>query len=237
MKRFLTAAIIMSAILSINAQAQINTPEGIPISSGNMIGYVNIPITNGELKLVSVPFTPMNSKDAFKTSEVFRDSLPVQSRVYSWDSVLRDWLIATYAWNSRAGTNVWRPDVSIKSGQGLLVKLPATPVGTYTISFLGSIPVDSTIRVPLAGGYTLIGYPYPVEVNITNTVFGTNAVDQDKILYWENGRWGSVTYAWDKLQEKFTWQPSNIVINIGMGVFYKSGSARTNEEVMPFPPF
>lgn len=209
--------LIVTSVIAVLACGAAFAQSTSVVSSVNVVGYNQITIPSNKLVLVSVGF----DRGTNNTLASMFGHLPNGTKISIWETVpVQGW--KTYqrgltGFTAAVGTN------RIAVGSGCFVQLPAN-VQT-NIYFSGDVPTNETYALNRTNGYTMLSYPYPVDVAITNTAIGKSAVNGNKISVWRNN--GYTTY-----QRGLTgWgAPGSNVLTVGSAyIFYGTTSYATNE--------
>lgn len=212
MKKYIAAAVIAGLISGV-AFADTNT-----VASANVLGYNRVTIPSNQYVLVSLAF----DRGTNNTLTSLFGTLPNGSKAYVWDTTKQGY--TTYArgvtgWGT-SGTN------RIPIGSGVFLTLPVNVQTNIYLS--GDVPTAQTTTLYRVNGYTMLSFPYPVAVAITNTALAKGAVNGNKIYVWNNGY---TTYA----RGVTGWGTAGSnVLKIGQA-FYFQGAVNTNvNEIKPY---
>ena len=211
MKSLRITVLLLSLVFTL-AWADSNT-----VASANILGYTKITIPSNQYMLVT-----LNFNNESNTVDGLFGSLPIGTIVYFWDTGTQNYHSISKGragWGA-SGTNV------IMIGSGAFVKLPVNVQTTLLLS--GTVPSAESTPLYKANGYSLVAYPYPVEMKVTNTVLAKSASAGDFISIWDNG-W--ITYS----KGRAGWTTAeNVKIKIGQAFFYRSYSNSIVNEPRPY---
>jgi hypothetical protein len=162
----LTAALVAAGVASSMAQSN--------VYSLNIVGYVNVPVTGGRLYILNNPLDDgqgdiiTNVLNSFATNSAAEDGTTVWkfNQAQGFSPLPETWFDFLQAWSP--GTNVLAP------GTGFFIQ----PSSSMTITFVGSVVLSSTNKLPV--GLSLVGSAYPASTNVTT--LGFTGQDQDQIF-------------------------------------------------------
>lgn len=216
----ITAILLGTLIASSAALAQTNQ-----VLSRNAVGYIKVGVgTLNSLTLVSNPFFPMDASGDLVTN-VFA-ALANSSSVAIWNEGSQSY--NTFSKSSRGswtGTGVstarfFRADGAfVRSG------------GTSTVFFMGEVPDSTTAPTTTqsrAQGLTMLGNPYPVEVLLTNSTFGTSLPNGGSISLWNPSTTSYTTFS---KSTRGSWTGTGVstaTIKPGEGVFIRATNTAQN---------
>lgn len=152
---YLAAAALLGGLLTASAQSN--------VYSLNIVGYVNVEVKNG----YNMVANPLNDGNGNNSTNLVPSTLPVNSQVLVFDPV------GGYTTSTKKATG-WTLNFVIPPGKGYFVRnLGTSLTNTYVGSVAGSVPGSLTNSI--AVGYNMVGSPYPIGGNITNT--GSNTLN------------------------------------------------------------
>jgi hypothetical protein len=155
------------------------------VYSLNVVGYVNISLTNGYQMIA-------NQLDADGTgtnntlATVFGTALPNLTQVLSWDPVAQTFDVSTYRTSTSAfaGNTAGVTATGIQMGQGVFVNLPAAAAAT-TVTTVGTVmQAGAGVPAVLPQGYSLVSSQAPIAGGVKSTL-GYPAGNLDQILTWD----------------------------------------------------
>lgn len=168
------AAIVAAGALSSMAQSN--------VYSLNIVGYVNVGITNGKLSLLSNPLKPSNGDYNITNTVKLQDPGSDSSTIYTWNAGTSSWDPFTYI----DGFG-WFPDAPVALGTGFFIQ----PTLTQTITFVGEVQTGTSTNV-ISGALSLLGSKTPQGGSQPG---GTVGHDSDTIFTWDgNGNWVPYTF-------------------------------------------
>ena len=153
------------------------------VYSLNIVGYVNVNVTNAQLSLLSNPLKPSNGDYNITNTIKLQDPGSDSTIVYTWNSGASSWDSYTYV----DGFG-WLPDADINLGQGFFI----APTLSQTITFVGEVQTgNSTNAIP--AGLTLLGNKVPVAGRDPGETTGN---ENDIIYTWDRvaNSWNSTTF-------------------------------------------
>ena len=221
MKKLIVCALVVLTIAS-GAIAQ-------QVLSRNAVGYQQITLTKGVYSMIRHDFEALDT--ALAVSNVFA-SLPTSSKVLFWKEDQSGYVQLSKAaiggWGA-GGTNI------LYRGRGAWVLVPAAALSNqYQVFLMGEVPdrfTAGTSAVSVANGFTLAGYPYPVETKWTNTSLAKQAPVSSKLMIWNGTGYDSYSKAlvggWGALGNAVTITP-------GQGFWLKWANATNWTEVKPY---
>jgi len=174
--RKITAILLGTLIASSAALAQTNQ-----VLSKNAVGYIKVSIGGpNSLHLVSNPFVSLDANGDLITN-VF-GSVANSSSVAVWNESSQSY--NTYSKSSRGawlGTGI--STARFSRADGAFIRSG----GTATVFFMGEVPDTTTAPTTVQSrvqGITMLGFPYPVEVVLTNSSFGLGLPNGGAISLW-----------------------------------------------------
>ena len=213
------------------------------VYSANAVGFIKVDFPKGQWTMCSVPLNSMTGSASAPLSEILGNTnLPVGTKAYFWKSN-QTWDFETVSEIEDPDTGElipqWTPGTATFSvGQGLFVNVPDTaPSNTYTVFMTGEVPAGATSTVYQVEGFTLFGYPYPVDAGFASSKFTENASVGDKCYVWSGGSWVPSTCS--EVEDPDTgelfkqWIPE-VTFAPGSAVFYQAISSVTNPVVRPY---
>jgi hypothetical protein len=173
-KALLCAAGLL-AVGAVSALAQSN------VYSLNVVGYVNVSLTNG-FNLIANQLDVDGNRTNNTIAGVFSTNFPNLTKVYGYNTAGGTFGIATYA----SGSATWvggQPSVNngLAPGAGVWVQIPGT-AGTptpLTLTEVGNV-VQGTYNLPVSTGFQIMSLIPPVSGKV-KTDFGYPAANLDKI--------------------------------------------------------
>lgn len=211
MKKILTLA-VATGLISAAALAQTT------VSSANVVGYSKITIPSNDYVLVSTSFISTNN-----TIEGLFSELPTGSEILFWNSESQGYvgISKTRGGWGENGTNV------VERGSGIFVKLPAG-AESVEITIAGDVPNDSSVSMYTLEGYTLLSYPYSMDIPFGDTALATNSLVGDEVSFWDNG-WKSYS------KTRGGWGDfATNTLKMGQAFFYKSTTTTQLDEIKPY---
>ncbi len=197
------------------------------VTSVNAVGMVRVDLNRGDFTMVSFPFE--NSGDGSMTiNELFGDSLPSSSIVYSWDVVEQGYITSIFG--TRTGWS--NGDVEVDRKMGFYIFIPTNaPNPDYTITFSGEVPggVDAEITViPLLEGFNFVAFPYPVSKQLSETGLDDIVQSGDFVYFWNGSEW--ISSSWGTR----TGWTNNFTIDPGQGFFFRTSASRNWTQSKPY---
>jgi hypothetical protein len=192
----LTAALAAAGALSSMAQSN--------VYSLNIVGYVNLTLTNG----FNAVANPLDS-GSNTIQNVFSTNLPNGSVVYKFSGGGFN-NFYSFARGS------WSGDASLNPGESVMVLVPSAT----TVTTVGNVLTGTNSNPNLVTGYSLIGSQVPISGGIQTTL-GYNPTTGDVVYSWD-----PAAQAWDPfIFGRGGWGPSEPVISPGEGFFLLTGNA------------
>jgi hypothetical protein len=204
------AAIIAAGALSAAAQSN--------VYSLNIVGYVNVGITNGKLALISSPLKPSNGDYNITNTVKLQDPGSDLTTMFKWNKGTASW--DPYTWIDTFG---WFPDVNVDLGEGFFIQ----PTLTQTITFVGEVQTGTSTNV-ISGALSLLANKNPVAGPAPGGAVGH---DLDTIFTWDSGANSWIpttyvdTYGWFDGVSAETNGPS---LKVGEGFFYQNTGGTLN---------
>jgi hypothetical protein len=201
-------AVILAAVLAAMSFAQTTN-----VYSRNAVGVIRVDVPTNQWRLVSYPLDSMGPSN--RVVDVIGTNVPDGTVVlfFTGSSYVGETYYAGFGW--WPGTNV------ITRGRGFWLRAP----NGFALYLTGEVPAVTNTQVQLPSGYSLVSFPYPLGVGITNTLLNSIAQDGDLILRWTgSGYSGAAYYA------GFGWWPSDFTLQVGEGYWYRSAATKTWNE-------
>ena len=214
----------MKKLLPIIALALASTSPGLlaqedVVTSVNAVGMVRVDLQRGTLTLLGFPFN--SDSEVVQIEELF-GGLPNGTNLFIWSN---------QQWDAISkGRGVWGQEtIELPRGASLFVQIPeSSPDEVYEVVISGEVPdslSNETTTTLTELGLTLVSFPYPVSVNITEAGFSPEP--GDTVFVWSDG-WISETFS------RGSWVPGTTIINPGEGIFYKSASTKNWDSTKPY---
>ena len=166
-KSLLAAAAIVAAG-AMSSMAQSN------VYSLNIVGYVNVPVTNGVLALLANPLKPSNGDYNITNTIKLQDPGSDGTSLFQWNQGTSSWDL--FSWFDGFG---WFPDAPQDLGKGFFLQ----PTATQTITLVGEVQTGSSTNV-ISGALSLLGSKVPVAGSEPG---GSVGHDGDGIFTWDAG--------------------------------------------------
>jgi hypothetical protein len=155
------------------------------VYSLNVVGYVNISLTNG-YQMVANQMDLDGTGTNNTLASVFGTALPNLTQVLAWNPAGQTFVLSTY----RASTGVFGGDPAdvttfgLQPGQGVFVNLNNSAAPT-TITTVGTVmQAGSGVPAKLPQGYSIVSSQAPLSGGLT-TVLGYPAGNLDQALTWD----------------------------------------------------
>ena len=196
------------------------------VLSKNAVGYVKVTIPRGALMMIQTPFENLSGAVDFSVGELLGSNIPGGSVAYFWSKADQQYKSENFGTRWIPGTN------RFERGEGLFVRIAANAVSDYYDIFLmGEVP-DSitapTSEMQFVKGLQMIGYMYPTEIPITNSMLTSVAKGGDALYYWKtNQQWGSENFG-------TRWIPGTLKLQPGQAYFYKTTNTSLWSESKPY---
>jgi hypothetical protein len=219
----IAAAALVAGVISSEAQ----------VYSANVVGYVNIPLTEG-FNLIANPLDVDGTGTNNTLVGFFTNSLPVNSAVYLYNG--SGYTLSTYAANKSNTATNWTVNAPLNPGQGFWVSIPAGSFGgaTNTITAVGTVLQGSLSNPNLTtAGFALVSSQVPIAGDIT-TNLNYIPSKNDAVYVYSGGGYNLYTYAANKSNTATNWNPSAPQISVGQGFWInsQSGSPWTNNFIV-----
>jgi len=155
------------------------------VYSQNVVGYVNVAITNNDFTAVSTPLDYDGTGTNDTVINVLGTNLPVGSVVETWNG-------ATFNQNPyskpKSGPAAWgSPNNLITPGLGYFISNPSNYV--VTLTFVGTVLQGNLTNPFVATGFTMIGGQFPVNGGLDGT-FGYTPSIGDILETWQGSTLG-----------------------------------------------
>ncbi len=226
--------LIPMLILAITSAAGL-TAHAETVNSANAVGMVKVTVPVGTLRMLSIPFEvdePVNVTDLFGLS------LPYGTTVFVWDSSSQGWNSEVFQQGFLGQSDRWSPGTTVYNRtMGLFIQIPNDQSNDdYDIVFSGEVPGASNAPTTelnfQSGFFYLVGFHYPVEVEINSVNFGLTPNYGDTVHIWDPtlsggvGGYTSAVYQQGFLGQQDRWS-ENVVFSPGQGFFYESRGDNT----------
>ena len=202
------------------------------VLSKNAVGYVKVTIPKGSLMMIQTPFENLTGEAGFSIGALLGSNLPNATIAYFWHTGLQQYRSEQYF----TSLTRWMPGTNIfDRGQGMFVKIPSSAtLDSYDVFLMGEVPdevVAPTTDVAIVKGLQMIGYMYPTEILLTNSVLRSIAKNGDILYYWKtNQQWGSEQY----FASLGRWMPGTLVLQPGQAYYYKTTNVTVWSEAKPY---
>lgn len=174
---------------------------GQQVLSKNAVGYVKVDMEGGGTKpnlyLVAHPFESLTDPQGLHSVTSVFAAVPNGTFVQVWDPVAQGYLVY-----SRDGRGNWlgaAVTAKLSRSQGAFVRIPSNAT-SREVFFMGEVPDKTTAPsqyMSRASGLTMIGFPYPVTVRLTNTVMAQSLPNNTFVSMWDAIAQGYVVYSKD----------------------------------------
>lgn len=194
----LAACVLGAAVFAVSAvQAQ-------EVAS-NIVGYVKVDVTQGQITLLSTPFNQVDGS-ANTVANVIGDQAATGSSVFTYNGASYD-----------SATNLpvigWSPgDLALPRGTGFWLD----PGANGTLLLMGEVPEDAT-QLDLVAGDNLVGTPVPVEMTLTTSGLAA-APAGTSAFFWDGSGYQSATSL-----PVIGWSPDS-ALQIGEGFWVSLGA-------------
>lgn len=210
MKKMTMAAIALACAASVSAQ----------VVSQNIVGY-NTEVSAGGFMISGMQF----KADGGNTpTTVYGDSLPLQSRIYTWNADIAEYEIVTYAslFVPFVGpTTKWSGEPNLAIGEGYWVE----SAGAAESVLAGTVSSEAAITNSISAGFQMCSYPYPVERLVKN--LGFTPTIGDRIYLWDAAIADYKIITYSSVFVPFVgpvtkWSDENAPIAVGEGFWYEA---------------
>jgi hypothetical protein len=200
------------------------------VLSRNAVGYVKITIPRGSLMMIQTPFESLDGVTSVNIGELIGSNVPNGTTAYFWKQGAQAYgsegFVSGFGWVPGTQTFI--------RGQGMFLKIPAgAPSNSYDIFMMGEVPdrfTAPTSQLTFVQGLQMVGYMYPTETPLTNSMLSNIASNGDTLYYWKtNQQWGSEGYV-----AGFGWVPGTLVLKPGESYYYKAKGANVWSEAKPY---
>jgi len=170
-----TKALLCAAVLAAGAA----TSMAQNVYSLNVVGYVNLTITNG-YNLIANQLDLDGTMTNNTVAGVFSTNWPNLTKVYAYDSAGGTYGVATYS----SGSKTWLGAVAavnkaLAPGKGVFVQLPAGNP-TQTLTLVGNV-VQGSYTLPITPGYQIVSSIAPISGGV-KTALGYTPRALDKFF-------------------------------------------------------
>ncbi len=199
----IAAAALAAGVMSSQAQ----------VYSQNIVGYVNVNLTNGVLAQAATPLDFDGTGTNNPVSTVLGTNLPSGSVVFVFNGSGYDTL--TFSPPQKGQPPVWsNPAYLLNPGEGYFILPSASATVTYTGNVLQGNFTNT--YVPAAGGIWLVSSQVPVAGGLQSTL-GYPANSGDVVYVYDAGTSGYDTYTYSPPQkgQPPVWSPSQPQISVG----------------------
>jgi hypothetical protein len=198
-----TKTLLLTAALAVGAA----TSSMAQVFSQNVVGYVNVTVTNGQFLAVA---NPLNN--GTNTLDEILPNAPANTTVV-YEFTPSGFVTYTKRanWGATAAGRPFGP------GKGFFVQNTGTTPTTLT--FVGEVP-EGTKTVAIASGFNLISSAFPLS-GAVETGLGLPAVNANVIFQWAPSVQNYVQYT----RRAANWTPNEPTIGVGEGFFFQAQAA------------
>lgn len=201
--------------------------QAADVTSVNSVGFQNITVPNGGLRLVRMDFYGMTTNPV-TAGTLIGDQLPSGSSISVWDTATRSYRSEV---KTRSGWPKGTNATELLPGVAFWMKAAATPVSNYTVTFSGEVPDVASSSILQLRAVNAVGYPYPASILWTNTQLAKTGVTGDSISLWTNTAYASY------VRTRSGWGAANtLVIDPGVAFWFSAGNSATQNwtEAKPY---
>jgi hypothetical protein len=209
-----TKALLTLAALVVSAGACV--AQSSNVYSLNIVGYVNVPYTNG-LTLIANPLKPSNGNYNI-TNTVTLPNSAADAQLFTWGGT--SWAGTVPTWIPDFG---WDADVVVPLGNAFFLRSPAPG----TITFVGEVQTGN-VQYNMNQGINIVANKVPVDERWPGS---TSGGADDLIYTWniQNQSWGNAytfipDFGWDHPTDTNVNGP---LLRAGEGVAYVAQAPRT----------
>jgi len=190
------------------------------VYSLNVVGYVNVPITNG-FNLIANQLDADGTMTNNTLAGIFSTNWPNTTKVYSFNPSTGLYGIATYF----SATKTWSGAVAaanaaLSPGQGVFVQLPPT-AAPQTLTLVGNVIQGSNV-IPYIKGFQVVSSIPPISGGV-KTALGYVPTNLDK-FYTYNAVSGAYTiHTW--FSATSTWAGGEPTPAVGDAMFLNANAA------------
>ena len=211
-----TKTLLFTAVLGaagiLTSMAQTN------VYSVNVVGYVNVTVTNGQFAMIANPLQSTNN-----TLGALISNVPDGTQAYRWNGT--GYAIYLFEQIDPNTPGEWSPNgsASLAPGEGIFLRNNAST--NLTITFVGEV-LQGTLTTPLPAGYEIRSSKVPQAGRVT-TDLAMPARDGDQLFKWNSATGGYLTYLFEQAAPGTPgdWSPSEPVINVGESFFVRKNAA------------
>jgi hypothetical protein len=222
---------LVIALAGIAALSSVAFGQTNQVLSRNAVGYEAIIVPSNKLNLVRLDFVNLDGAP-YTVTNLIGDQLPQGSSVFIWNKAT-----ASYVGENKIRTG-WSPGTNrITRGVGMFIKGPgglANVSNQYTVYFMGEVPDSLTAPTTSISGITgvnLHGYPYPADIQWTNTGLARNGAQGDSLFIWDVSNQTYVGYN----RIRTGWGAgTNVILRPGQGFWYSSTTVQNWVEIKPY---
>lgn len=209
-KALLCAAGLL-AVGAVSTMAQSN------VYSLNVVGYINVPLTNG-FQLIANQMDLDGNRTNNTVQGVFSTNMPSGTKVFAF-STSGGYSTATYlgtAWlGGVAGVNA-----GLSPGNGVWVQLPGASGTSITLTEVGNV-VQGTTSLPISAGFQIMSIVPPLSAQI-QTVMAFPPTSGDKVYQFSTtSGYTTRTYLGT------SWLPSQPTPAVGEAFWLQTSGAKT----------
>lgn len=186
------------------------------VYSLNIVGYVNVPVTNGVLALIANPLKPANGDYNITNVVKLADGTSAGSVLYKWNKNTVSW--DAWDWFDSFGWFSPNGDGFANLGEGFFLSSAIN----QTITFVGEVQTGTSTNT-ITAGLNLLGNKVPVAGNEPG---GTVGAAGDTVYTWDGVQWINQDYfdgyGWFDLNSSETNGPA---LRVAEGFFYLNTGA------------
>ena len=209
-----TKTLLFTAVLGaagiLTSMAQTN------VYSVNVVGYVNVTVTNGQFAMIANPLQSTNN-----TLGALVQNVPDGTQAFRWNGTTYD--LSTYE-EAAPGSGSWsNPNLSLAPGEGMFLKNNAS--SNIVVTFVGEV-LQGNLSTPLPAGYEIRSSKVPQTGRVTTDLL-LPAQDGDQLFKW-NGSGGTFDiYTFEDPGAGGSWSGpgGEPMINVGESFFVRKNAS------------
>jgi hypothetical protein len=234
---------ILAAILAVGMIAGVASADtSTNVLSRNAVGYVKVEVGGGEIALLRNNFNTLDGSTATPSS-VYGDTLPLGTQIFYFNRETLNYDISTFEEGLDPVTFLpvqqWSDDtLDLSPGNSWWVR--PSGLDPVDVIAMGEVPAVGSIDISVVPGLVMVSYPYPATINWVETELAQSAVLGDQVFFFDRDTGNYVTSTFEEGLDPVTflpvqkWSQEDIVVEPGVGFWYKAADGRTIAESRPY---
>lgn len=205
----------ISVITTLICLASITTAQTVTLGT---FGYSRKDVPIGFEMSAMQFFSGTNSS----VSSVYSNSLPIGTKVWSFNGNTYDTPSTLVSYTDRSGQSItnWTVDLDLEDlGSGHWLELPTASEVMYS----GNVPMDDVITNSITTGFQICAYPYPVDRVVSNLGISGTIGDRIWVLKGSGYESSTLVFYTDRSGQPITnWTAATLEIGVGDSFWYEA---------------